>query len=123
MTAASQSQDSGSHSKSLIQLTDSARDKIKSLMERENKQSSHLRIAVVGGGCSGMSYKMSFEEAPGEKDSAFTENGIPVVVDKKSALFLSGLRVDYEDGLNGAGFTYHNPKASKSCGCGTSFAV
>ena len=108
---------------SLIRLTDSAREKILSLMQRENKASAYLRIAVVGGGCSGMSYKMSFAEAPSEKDRSFTENNVLVAVDPKSALFLSGLEVDYEDGLNGAGFTYKNPKATKSCGCGTSFAV
>jgi iron-sulfur cluster assembly protein len=70
-----------------------------------------------------MSYKMSFEEAASEKDQVFTENTIQVVLDPKSALFLQGLTVNYEDGLNGAGFTYENPKAKKSCGCGTSFAV
>ncbi len=82
-----------------------------------------LRVSVVGGGCSGFSYKMAFEtEAkPGDKD--FIEEGIRVLVDAKSALFIQGLRIDYTDGLNGSGFVYENPKAAKSCGCGTSFSV
>lgn len=107
-----------------IHLTDSARDKVRALMSREHADKEMcLRISVVGGGCSGLSYKMSFEEAAAPKDIQFEENGLNVILDQKSALFLQGLTVNYEDGLNGAGFTYENPKAKKSCGCGTSFAV
>lgn len=109
---------------SVVALTDSAREKILSLMKREKSSLDHaLRVSVVGGGCSGFSYKMAFEEEAGEKDIVFTENGLQVFIDQRSALFLEGLTIDYEDGLNGAGFVYKNPKASKSCGCGTSFAV
>jgi len=109
---------------SLIEMTDSAVQKVRSLMQREHgNEEKFLRISVVGGGCSGMSYKMGFESEAGEKDRQFEENGVQVLLDPKSALFLQGLRVDYEDGLNGAGFTYQNPKAKKACGCGTSFAV
>ncbi len=109
---------------SIIELTDSARDKVFSLMDRESKsKSSCLRVSVVGGGCSGFSYKMSFENEPASNDHVFVSNEVNVVVDQKSALFINGLRIDFEDGLNGAGFVYQNPKASKSCGCGTSFSV
>ena len=107
-----------------LNLSDRARDKILSLMKRENKpESCALRVSVVGGGCSGFSYKMSFEEASKTGDREFLENGIRVFLDSKSALFLEGIEIDFEDGLNGSGFVYKNPKASKSCGCGTSFSV
>jgi len=110
--------------KELIHLTDAAREKIMSLMSKEHPgEKRALRVAVVGGGCSGMSYKMAFELSPGERDHIFESNQLKVFVDPKSALFLDGLEVDFEDGLNGSGFVYRNPKASKACGCGTSFAV
>lgn len=109
---------------SVIRLTDPAREKVLSLMRREIKDGeAFLRVSVVGGGCSGMSYKMAFESKSQEGDRSFVENEINVLIDSKSALFLQGLEIDFEDGLNGAGFVYKNPKASKSCGCGTSFSV
>jgi len=109
----------------VIELTPSARQHVASLMKRENKPNSFLRISVVGGGCSGMSYKMSFEEKAGEGDSviSYEAEGVKVLVDPRSTLFLRGIEVDYQDGLNGAGFTYNNPNAKKSCGCGTSFSA
>jgi iron-sulfur cluster assembly protein len=108
----------------IIELTDSARDKVFSLMDREGKsRGAFLRVSVVGGGCSGFSYKMSFEDEAAPNDHDFISNQVNVIVDPKSALFISGLRINFEDGLNGAGFVYENPKASKSCGCGTSFSV
>ncbi|TVQ78120.1 MAG: iron-sulfur cluster assembly accessory protein [Bradymonadales bacterium] len=108
----------------VLKLTDAARDKVQSLMRREHgDKEMYLRISVVGGGCSGLSYKMSFEEAPNQSDASFEENSVALLLDPKSQLFLQGLVIDFEDGLNGAGFTYNNPKAKKSCGCGTSFAV
>ena len=108
----------------LIELTDAARDKVLALMKREHEGAQKLlRISVVGGGCSGLSYKMAFESEAKDQDQRFFENGVELIVDAKSALFLQGLRLDFEDGLNGAGFTYTNPKAKKACGCGTSFAV
>lgn len=110
--------------KSLITITDSARENIFRLMKREKgHEKAYLRVGIVGGGCSGYSYKLGFADAPKEGDRSFQENGVPVVVDPKSALFLTGLKIDFLDGLNGSGFSYENPKASKSCGCGTSFAV
>ena len=83
-----------------------------------------LRVSVVGGGCSGFSYKLEFElalEFP--KDRVFDCGGIRIVVDQKSYLFIEGVEIDFSDGLNGAGFTYNNPKARRSCGCGTSFST
>ncbi|PIR23651.1 MAG: iron-sulfur cluster assembly accessory protein [Deltaproteobacteria bacterium CG11_big_fil_rev_8_21_14_0_20_45_16] len=107
-----------------LSLSDRARDKILSLMKRESKpEGCALRVSVVGGGCSGFSYKMSFEDTSKAGDQEISENGIRIFLDPKSALFLEGIEIDFEDGLNGSGFIYKNPKASKSCGCGTSFSV
>jgi iron-sulfur cluster assembly protein len=108
---------------SAISLTPQAQSHVKRLIERESKVGEALRISVVGGGCSGLSYKMSFEKAPAEGDQVIVCDGFQVVVDPRSALFLKGIVVDYEDGLNGAGFTYNNPNAKRSCGCGTSFSA
>lgn len=111
-------------SEAILNITDSAREKILNLMKRENQSPDGLlRVSIVGGGCSGLSYKMEFIPEAQANDRQFSCNGLNVVVDQKSALFLEGLRLDYQDGLNGAGFVYENPKAKKSCGCGTSFAV
>lgn len=107
----------------IIEISDLARDHIQRLMQRENKAEAFLRVSVVSGGCSGMSYKLSFEAEAGDSDILFEENGLKVLVDRKSSLFLKGIVVDYTDGLDGAGFTYENPNAKRSCGCGTSFNV
>lgn len=107
-----------------ILLSDEAREKIKALMAREKKgPEAALRVSVAGGGCSGYSYKMAFEDQPKEGDQSFVSNDVRIVLDSRSALFITGLRIHFEDGLNGAGFVYENPKAAKSCGCGTSFSV
>lgn len=108
---------------SVLSLTSNAVAHVRRLMEREKKEGSVLRISVVGGGCSGLSYKMAFEAQPTEKDQVVEFEGLKVVVDPRSALFLKGIEVDFVDGLNGSGFTYNNPNAKKSCGCGTSFSA
>ncbi len=108
---------------SVVDLTSSAQEHVLNLMKREKKEGSILRISVVGGGCSGLSYKMAFEAQPADGDSVIQYQGLQVVVDPRSALFLKGITVDYVDGLNGSGFTYSNPNAKKSCGCGTSFSA
>ena len=82
-----------------------------------------LRVKVVPGGCSGMSYKLDFDKALDAKDKVFEEHGTKVVVDTKSLLYIAGMTLDYEGGLNGKGFTFSNPNASKTCGCGSSFGV
>ena len=105
----------------VVQLTDSARNHIFKLMKREDVDGTILRVSVVGGGCSGMSYKMGFEKDSIEDDQVFESNGVKLTIDSKSSLFLKGIEIDYQDGLNGAGFVYKNPNAKASCGCGTSF--
>src|SRR5690349_17735534 len=83
-----------------------------------------LRVQVVGGGCSGMSYKLGFDKEPvGANDKIFEHGGIKIVVDSKSFLFLAGTELDFSDGLNGTGFTFSNPNAKRTCGCGTSFSA
>lgn len=107
----------------VVKLTDNARDHVKRLMAREKKEGSMLRVSVVGGGCSGLSYKMAFEEKPAEGDKTVEFGDLRVIVDPRSALFLQGIVIDFVDGLNGSGFTYENPNAKRSCGCGTSFSA
>ena len=107
----------------MINLTESAVKQINKFREEAGQPDGGLRIAVVGGGCSGMSYKLDFQKDPSEKDKVFEVSGVKIFIDPKSFLYLRGLTLDYSGGLNGTGFTFQNPNASKSCGCGTSFAV
>jgi iron-sulfur cluster assembly protein len=82
-----------------------------------------LRVKVVKGGCSGMSYKLDFDHAKSDSDQVFEEGGVKVLVDSQSLLYIAGMVLDYEGGLNGKGFIFSNPNASKTCGCGNSFKV
>jgi iron-sulfur cluster assembly protein len=107
----------------MIQLTENAVKQIKRFREDENMPEGGLRIAVVGGGCSGLSYKLEFQKEPVANDKVFEQAGVKIFVDPKSFLYVKGLTLDYSGGLNGTGFTFSNPNASKSCGCGTSFSV
>jgi iron-sulfur cluster assembly protein len=110
-------------SEAICQLTANAGAQIKKLMEKQNKPGAILKVSVQGGGCSGMSYKMAFEDQPASGDSVFEQQGIRVAIDPRSALFLKDLVIDYVDDLNGSGFTYQNPNAKRSCGCGNSFSA
>lgn len=107
----------------MILLTQNAADEIARIRSQEKETVGVLRVSVVGGGCSGMSYKLQFESAPKEQDKIFEDKGVTVVVDSKSYLYLKGMTLDYKGGLNGTGFSFSNPNATKHCGCGTSFAV
>jgi iron-sulfur cluster assembly protein len=106
-----------------IAMTEKAAGQIRQLQERENRTSHLLRVSVVGGGCSGLSYKLSFDETPKEKDKTTELHGIRLVSDPKSLLFLKGMVIDFTDGLDGQGFVFQNPNAKQSCGCGTSFSA
>ena len=108
---------------SLITLTESAAEKARQLMERDDRQDYGLRLKVVGGGCSGLQYQLMFDDQVGEWDQAFEQHGVRVVVDAKSAVYLVGTSVDYVDDLNGSGFKIENPNASSTCGCGQSFGA
>lgn len=107
----------------MITLTQNAVKKIKSIYEEEKKQDAQLRIGIKGGGCSGFSYVMDFDNKSSDIDQHFEMNGIQIVIDSKSLLYLAGTEVDYTDGFGGSGFVFNNPNATRSCGCGSSFAV
>jgi iron-sulfur cluster assembly protein len=109
-----------------IKVTDKARERVKQLMQEAgygNDPSYFLRVSVVGGGCSGLSYKIDFDNTEKSTDQVFEDNGIRVVTDLKSFLYLVNTVLDFSDGLNGKGFFFNNPNASRTCGCGESFAV
>ena len=109
----------------MITVTEKAVKEIKRLQSEDaTARESKLRVMVTGGGCSGMSYKLGFDDqAPPPADKVFEEAGVAIVVDPKSFLFLSGMTLDFSDGLNGTGFVFQNPNAKRTCGCGSSFAV
>jgi iron-sulfur cluster assembly protein len=106
-----------------ISLTESAISHVSSILSENSDVNLRLRIYVSGGGCSGLSYKMDFdnEEKPG--DQFFEDQGIRLALDMKSFLYLAGTELDFSDGLNGKGFNFINPNASRTCGCGESFSV
>jgi iron-sulfur cluster assembly accessory protein len=106
-----------------ITLTEKAAKEIKRIMDEQNAEEvAHLRIGVTGGGCSGFSYSLGFDKAFDEAaDSSSDQHGVKVVVDKKNALYLDGTTVDFYEELDRRGFTFDNPNAVKSCGCGNSF--
>jgi iron-sulfur cluster assembly protein len=106
-----------------VTLTETAVAEIKRLMNEEGfNDAQQLRIGVKGGGCSGMTYVLGFD-AKTEKDETFEINGISCIMEKSHGIYLMGMQVDWQGGLNSRGFTFNNPNASKTCGCGTSFAV
>ena len=107
----------------MINVTEKAASQIRLLVERENLQDHGLRVAVVGGGCSGLSYKLNFEKDAAEGDKVLEVHGVKIYLDSKSHLFINGLTLDFSDGLNGSGFTFNNPNAKSSCGCGSSFST
>ena len=105
-----------------IGITDQAIEQIRSIRERESLAAHVLRVSVVGGGCSGMSYRMGFVEAPNPNDHIIERDGVRLAVDPKSLLYLTGTVIEFQDGLQGKGFTFTNPNAKKTCGCGSSFS-
>ena len=109
-----------------IYISDKAKIKVIKLMEEAGvtgDDTQFLRVGVVGGGCSGLSYKMDFDNEVKPMDQVFEDKGIKIVCDLKSFLYLVNTELEFSDGLNGKGFYFNNPNASRSCGCGESFAV
>lgn len=109
-----------------IFISDKAKQKVQQLMKDADitdDPSYFLRVSVVGGGCSGLSYKLDFDNESKPMDQVFEDNGLKVVTDLKSFLYLVNTTLDFSDGLNGKGFYFSNPNASRTCGCGESFAV
>ena len=107
----------------LIRLTSRAAAKVSTLLKKKNCPDGVLRVAVVGGGCSGLSYKMELQAGPQERDILVATQGIRVVVDPKSALYVTGSELDYLDSLEESGFKFTNPNAKSSCSCGESFSA
>lgn len=108
----------------MIKVKDSARDKIFNLLQSEGKaQDSFVRVGVKGGGCSGLMYNLEFDSEQHEDDKLIEDNQVKILVDKKSVLYLVGTELDFSDGLNGKGFSFINPNASRTCGCGESFSI
>jgi len=107
-----------------ITITKKAEKEIKRIMKDNNVPENYgLRVGVKGGGCSGLTYTLNFDEASKEGDSVIESNDIKLFVDGKSLFYLMGTELDFSDGLNGKGFKFNNPNATKSCGCGESFGV
>jgi iron-sulfur cluster assembly accessory protein len=109
--------------KAPVVLTAKAVAKVKEIMGQQNPVPAGLRVGVVGGGCSGFSYSMSFENSPGMMDKVFDMDGLKVYVDATSVMYLNGCIVDYLETLEGAGFKFENPNVKSTCGCGSSFSV
>jgi len=107
----------------MVQLTDKAVGKVKEIMSSQNPAPSGLRIAVDGGGCSGFSYSMAFENQPNMLDKTYGYGGLKIFVDQASMLYLDGAEVDYVETLEGSGFKFNNPQVKSTCGCGSSFQV
>ncbi|HEY4540314.1 MAG TPA: iron-sulfur cluster assembly accessory protein [Faecalibacter sp.] len=109
----------------MIKVTEQAKNKIASLMQEEGSsiEESFVRVGVTSGGCSGLSYNLEFDKEQKPEDKVYEDNGVRILVDKKSFLYLVGMTLEYSGGLNGKGFVFNNPNASRTCGCGESFAV
>jgi iron-sulfur cluster assembly protein len=107
-----------------ITLTEKAAKQVVKVKSENNIPDSHgLRLGVKGGGCSGLSYVLGFDEKPKDTDKVMQIHGVTVFIDPKSLFYLSGTVLDFSDGLNGKGFVFNNPQATKTCGCGSSFGV
>ena len=107
----------------LVKVTPNAAHKVSTLLQRQNRPNGVLRVAVIGGGCSGLQYKMDLQDGPANRDILVESSGIKVVVDPKSALYVTGSELDYVDALQDGGFKVKNPNAATSCSCGESFSA
>ena len=108
----------------MVSVTETAKKKIFSLLEEEGMgQDAYVKVGVSSGGCSGLSYKLDFTKDKSEGDKLIEDNGVRILIDKKSLLYLVGTDLDFSGGLNGKGFTFNNTNAPRTCGCGESFAV
>lgn len=109
----------------MIKVSDIAKKKVIELMQEDgfNPDTDFVRVGVKSGGCSGLSYELKFDKENNNDDKIFEDNGIKVIVDKKSFLYLVGTTLEYSGGLNGTGFVFNNPNAQRTCGCGESFSL
>ena len=107
----------------MINITDSAKQRLLTLLKNEEGSKTYVRVGVESGGCSGLSYKLSFDDIKNEDDELIENNGIKLIINKKSVLYLVGTSLEFSDGLNGKGFVFNNPNANRTCGCGESFSL
>lgn len=109
----------------MIKVSEEAKNKVSQLMQEEGNSltDTFVRVGVTSGGCSGLSYNLIFDKEQKEDDRLFEDNGVKILVDKRSFLYLAGTTLEYSGGLNGKGFVFNNPNANRTCGCGESFAV
>ena len=108
----------------MIKVSDTAKEEVQRLMAEDKiKGDAFIRVGVQGGGCSGLVYQMDFDSELKDDDKVFEDKGVKIVVDKKSFLYLVGTELDFSSGLNGKGFNFINPNASRTCGCGESFSI
>ena len=107
----------------MIELTPKAAEKVREIRDAENLGDQGLRVRVIGGGCSGFSYDLFFEDETTDLDQRFESHGIPIYIDYMSFQYLEGTEIDYVEGLYGAGFKFQNPQAKATCGCGSSFSA
>ncbi len=110
-------------SQQVIKLSTNAAKRIKEIMSNADGKTIGVRVGVKSGGCSGLSYELKFDSNQLNEDRLFEDNGVKILVDKKSLLYLVGTTLDYSGGLNGKGFVFNNPNANRTCGCGESFTV
>jgi iron-sulfur cluster assembly protein len=109
--------------KKMINISNSAKDRLLYLINKDSEKKQFVRVGVESGGCSGLSYKLDFDNNKNEEDEMIEDNGIKLLVNKKSFLYLVGTTLEFSDGLNGKGFVFNNPNASRTCGCGESFSL
>ena len=109
----------------MIKVSETAKKKVVELMTDDgfNPTTDYVRVGVKSGGCSGLSYDLNFDKAQAEGDKVFEDNGVKIIIDKKSFLYLIGTTLEYSGGLNGTGFVFNNPNANRTCGCGESFSL
>jgi iron-sulfur cluster assembly protein len=109
----------------MIKVSETAKKKVVELMTDDgfNPTTDYVRVGVKSGGCSGLSYDLKFDNTQAEDDKVFEDNGVKIIIDKKSFLYLIGTTLEYSGGLNGAGFVFNNPNANRTCGCGESFSL
>lgn len=109
----------------MIKVSDDASKKIVAMMQEDGFDAAkdYVRVGVKSGGCSGLSYELKFDKALGENDKVFEDNNVKIAVEKKSFLYLAGTVLEFSGGLNGKGFVFNNPNASRTCGCGESFSL
>ena len=107
----------------MINISNSARDRLRHLLDSDTVQNQFVRVGVESGGCSGLSYKLTFDNNKSDDDELIEDNKIKLLINKKSFLYLVGTTLEFSDGLNGKGFVFNNPNASRTCGCGESFSL